>query len=399
MMTDSSAGRRRPLSTYMLLTIMVILTGWALQATGTFMIPVVFSVLLALLVAPVDYWVSKKVPEKVSWLGHVAAMSTIAIILIAFSGLLWIAAEQTISRFPDSSSDTSILPEFGEALISGNDSPPQGDSPQSGDQPTQGAGGPVAGEQVSQAEGIFNQFRQFLGGAGKSLVSRMGDWASGLAAQILGMAGSTLAAIVMIFFLTLIMLIETPTWQKKLEKVLNVSAGERASESTTIIAARMRRYLLARTIIGVITAAMYSAWLWLFGIDLLLVWALLAFLLNFIPTFGSLIAGILPVIYAFVQKDLGTAMGAAAGLLVIEQVMGNFVDPRVQGRQVSLSSLVVLIALLVWSWIWGVAGSILAVPITIAMMIIGAHVPSLRPFALLLSNAKDYEELDRQARA
>ncbi|MFZ3585231.1 AI-2E family transporter, partial [Loktanella sp. DJP18] len=86
----------------------------------------------------------------------------------------------------------------------------------------------------------------------------------------------------------------------------------------------------------------------------------------------------------------------AAGIFAIEQIIGNYVDPRVQGRQVSLSPLVVLITLLVWSWVWGVAGAILAVPITIATMIVCAFVPPLRPFALLLSNASDYDSLDRQ---
>jgi AI-2 transport protein TqsA len=165
-----------------------------------------------------------------------------------------------------------------------------------------------------------------------------------------------------------------------------------------IIADRLRRYLLARTILGVITAALNVAWLWIFGVDLLVVWALLAFLLNYIPTLGSLIAGLLSVAYAFVQKDFGTALAVDTGIFVIEQVMGNYVDPRVQGRQVSLSSVVVLITLLVWGWIWGIAGAILAVPITVAGMIICAHVRPLRPFALMLSNARDMEGLDRQAR-
>jgi AI-2 transport protein TqsA len=124
----------------------------------------------------------------------------------------------------------------------------------------------------------------------------------------------------------------------------------------------------------------------------------IVFLLGFIPTFGSLISGALPVIYAFVQKDFATAMGAGIGVLVIEQIMGNFIDPRVQGRQLSLSTLVVLITLLIWTWIWGVAGAILAVPITIAAMIISAHVPRLRPFALFLSDATEFDALDRQAR-
>ncbi|MDX5414211.1 MAG: AI-2E family transporter, partial [Rhodobacterales bacterium] len=121
-------------------------------------------------------------------------------------------------------------------------------------------------------------------------------------------------------------------WRLKVGAIMDSSAREKTLDSISIIADRLRRYLLARVVLGIITAARYAGWVWIFGIDLLVVWALIVFLLGFIPTFGSLIAGILPVIYAFVQKDFTTAMGAGIGLLVIEQVMGNYVDPRVQGR-------------------------------------------------------------------
>src|SRR5690606_3089301 len=91
---------------------------------------------------------------------------------------------------------------------------------------------------------------------------------------------------------------------------------------------------------------LYAGWLAIFGTPLLLVWGILALLLNFIPTIGSLIAGILPVLFVFAQQDLQTAILVAAGLLVIEQVMGNYIDPKVTGRQLSLSPLVVLVSLL-----------------------------------------------------
>jgi AI-2 transport protein TqsA len=252
--------------------------------------------------------------------------------------------------------------------------------------------------QSSTATGSAVDLRQYFAMAGEALIGRLGEWASGLAAQILGMAGATLSAIVLIFFLTLIMMIEAVNWRQKVVAVLDVSARQEALDAIGVIAHRLRQYLLARAILGAITAALYVGWLWIFGVDLLIVWAVIVFLLGFIPTFGSLISGALPVIYAVVQKDFATAMGAGVGVLVIEQVMGNFIDPRVQGRQLSLSTLVVLITLLVWAWIWGVAGAVLAVPITIAAMIISAHIPRLRPFALFLSDATDFDGLDRQVR-
>ncbi len=229
------------------------------------------------------------------------------------------------------------------------------------------------------------------------MIEELGSWASGIAVKILSTASSALFATVLVIFLTLIMLIEAPRWRQKLACVVDGPARRDVSESAAVIASLLRRYLVARTILGVLTAILYVTWLWIFGVDLLVVWALLTFVLNYIPTLGSLISGALPVLYAVVQKDPGTAVIVGIGIFAIEQVMGNYVDPRVQGRQVSLSSLVVLITLLVWGWIWGIAGAILAVPITIAAMIICAHVPSLRPFALMLSDESDFEGLDRQA--
>lgn len=384
---------------WMLVAITVILAGWALRATGAFMVPVVFSIFLALLVAPLDRKVSDRVPEKLGWLGHLVAMSAILVSLLIFVGLIWFSAQQVVERFPLTNGSGPLLPNFGDE-VRGN---PGGTAPDTSTGPaaatTAGAGSTseAADGQASSLSGFLDRFYQLFAGAGGSLIERFRDWASGMATQILSAAGAVLFATVLTFFLTLIMLIEGPKWRQKIVNVLDKPASDKAMNAIGVIADRLRRYLLARTILGVVTAALYGAWLWIFGVDLLVVWVLLAFLLNYVPTLGSLVAGILPVGYAFVQKDLGTAVAIGAGIFVIEQVMGNYVDPRVQGRQVSLSSLVVLVTLLVWGWIWGVAGAILAVPITIAAMIISAHVAPLRPFALMLSNAGDMGGLDRQA--
>lgn len=387
-MTENGPPHKHRVYPYLVGIITLILTGWALRATGSVMVPIVFSVILALLIAPIDRWVSDRMPAKLSWLGHVAAMGAIVLVLLAVVGAMWLAAQQIIAHFPDGSGEGASWPQLGAEWLPETE----------GSSADTGADQQSNENQSSTSTSSAENLRQYFSMAGESLIGRLGEWASGLAAQILGMAGATLSAIVLIFFLTLIMMIEAVNWRQKVVAVLDVSARQEALESISIIADRLRRYLLSRAILGAITAVLYVGWLWIFGVDLLIVWAVIVFLLGFIPTFGSLISGALPVIYAFVQKDFATAMGAGIGVLVIEQIMGNFIDPRVQGRQVSLSTLVVLITLLIWTWVWGVAGAILAVPITIAAMIISAHIPRLRPFALFLSDATDFDGLDRQAR-
>lgn len=375
-----------------------ILVGWMLRATAVVVVPVVFSIFLALLVAPVDRWGTERAPDKFPWLGHIAAMGTIVLALLVFLGSVWFASQQVVERFPFGSGEgTGLLPSLGESdaaslPTTGAAQPETGSSPENGT-----AADITASATENSSEGFLSRLRDLFGVAGGSLSTRLAEWASGYATTVLSAAGTTLGAAVLVFFLTLMMLIEGPRWPKKIFNAFDGSTRSGLSNATTAIAERLRGYLWARTIMGLMTAILYVVWLWIFGIDLLFVWALLTFFLNFIPTLGSLIAGILPVLYALVQKDFGTALIVGAGILVIEQIMGNYVDPRVQGRKVSLSPLVVLIALLLWGWIWGIAGAVLAVPMTITIAIISAHLEPLRPLALILSNETEPEGVDRVA--
>nr|WP_111298527.1 hypothetical protein [Paracoccus saliphilus] len=100
MNNDMPSRRSRHPLLWLLSTITVILTGWALHATGAFMVPVVFSVFLALLVAPLDRMVSERVPDKVSWLGHAAAIGAVVLALLMFVTMIWVAAQQVVERFP-----------------------------------------------------------------------------------------------------------------------------------------------------------------------------------------------------------------------------------------------------------------------------------------------------------
>jgi AI-2 transport protein TqsA len=375
---EARAERRRTAAVWLIAAIAVVIVGWALRATATVTVPLVFSIFLALLVAPLDRWVADRVPDRLRWLGHVAAMAAILVALLIFVGSIGLAAQQVVTHFPMPDADVSLLPDFG----SGSETD----------------AGTTSGAESSGGDGsVLDRLWGVVGGAGVSLGDTVARWASATATSVMSAAGTTLAAATLIFFLTLLWLIEAPQWQGKLATVADGRQRRDAFESVAVIAARLRGYLLARTILGLATAALYVGWLWIFDVRLLIVWGLLAFFLNFIPTLGSLIAGLAPVAFAFFQKDFSTAVLVGAGILVIEQVMGNFIDPKVQGRQVSLSPLVILITLLLWGWIWGIAGAVLAVPITIAFVIVAAHVGPLRPFALFLSNEEDFEALERMA--
>ncbi len=363
---DQTPGVQRTAMMWLLTVIVVILSGWALRATATVMVPIILAFFLTLIVRPLDRMTAARLPSKISWLGHVVALLAVLLGLGIFISCLWIAAEQIVSRF-ENAGDMEML------------------------------SGLELGTENDANDGKITRLEQAYASAVESLQGSVWERVSGFANGVVNMAGTTLGGLVLVVFLILLMLIEAPKWREKLGDFASHRTERKLETGLDVFASRLMRYLITRTILGILTALLYVAWMWIFDLDLLLVWGLLAFLLNFIPTLGSLIAGVLPVIYAFTQKDFSTAFLIGSGLLVIEQVMGNFVDPRVQGRQVSISPLVILVVLVLWGWIWGIMGAILAVPITMAMIIGFSHFEPLRPLALFLSNETCMEDLDRMA--
>ncbi|EAS51124.1 conserved hypothetical membrane protein [Aurantimonas manganoxydans SI85-9A1] len=370
--------------------ITLILVGWALQAMSSVVVPFIFSILIALVVAPVDSMVKRRMPRRFGWLGHVAAMGLIIVILFVFLGGLWLSAQRISEAFPQVSQKIEELAPMISSGSSGNAEGAQGASTAGGETAAGAAGSSGTSDSSDVYSSVTDQFR----GAGGQLGSRIAEYASSYASSVLSSAGSALAAMVLIFFFTLLMLIEAPNWRAKVCAVVDPDQRSGVFESLDVIARQLRRYLLIRVVLGLLTAGLYAAWLWFFGVDLLLVWAILAFLLNFVPTLGSLVAGALPVVHVYVQQDFRTAVIVGIGILVIEQIMGNYVDPQVQGKQLSVSPLVILLVLLVWGWVWGVAGALLAVPVTIGIIVTCAHLPRLRPVALFLSDETSMDDLD-----
>lgn len=333
-------------------------TAWTLRATTFVTLPLAFALFIAVSVWPVCDWVRERVTPRLDWLGYAAAMLLVVALLSLFVGGLAAAAQQIAERFLRGPARLDQQIERGLSR----------------------SGLPGIAELREQLAGVVEQF-----------VRTLATYVGGFIRATL----STIAGVVLIFFLVLLMLIEARTWHAKLTN-LGASGERRWDEAIAAIGQRFRRYFLARLLLGVITGLLCSAWLALFGVDLLLVWGLLAFLLNFVPTVGSLIAGILPVIYVLVTREPGTAALVAGGLLVIEQIMGNYVDPRLLGSRLAVSPLVILVALLVWSWIWGAAGALIAVPLTVLILVVCAYFPPLRPIALLLGNEGDLAALDRK---
>ncbi|MFQ5670932.1 MAG: AI-2E family transporter [Acidobacteriota bacterium] len=147
---------------------------------------------------------------------------------------------------------------------------------------------------------------------------------------------------------------------------------------------QVQRYLGVKTLVSVVTGVSISLALIILRVDFPLTWGLLAFLLNYVPTLGSLIAAVPPVLLALVQYGFGTALVVALVFLAINMLLGSFVEPYLLGRQLGLSALVVFLSLVFWGWIWGPAGMLLSVPLTMLVKIMLENTEDLRWVAVLL---------------
>ncbi len=152
---------------------------------------------------------------------------------------------------------------------------------------------------------------------------------------------------------------------------------------------KVQHYLLLKTGISLMTAVVGAGVMWLAGIDFVLFFALLIFLLNFIPNIGSIVATIFPIILGVLKFGFSLRVLIMALALSLTQLLiGNVVEPLVTGDNLDLSPMVILISLILWGWMWGVTGMILAVPLTVSLKIMMEQSPMLKPFSELMGSGR-----------
>jgi AI-2 transport protein TqsA len=357
----SAQARQRTYALGLVAAILTLVAFAALRALAPVAIPVVVAIFVTLAVLPLDRALAARLPDRLAWLGRAAVMLLLLAFLTLFLGGLAFSVTEIATNLPD------VSQRIGQIL------------------PPPSADGPLANALAT--------LRETLNGQASTLTDRFIETATSLAQGIAGAMGGALAAMVLVLFLILLALSEAPVWEGKLDTL--ASGSHRTwREVTQSLGAALRRFIATRAVVGVVSTVAYTLWLLPFGLDLLLVWAILVFLMNFIPNVGAVISGVFPTVYAFLTLDPATALLIGAGLIVIEQVIGNWIDPRLLGNRVALSPLVILIAVVFWGWLWGVAGAFLGTPMTLTIMILCNAVTPLKPVALLLSNRSTQEGLD-----
>jgi predicted PurR-regulated permease PerM len=223
-------------------------------------------------------------------------------------------------------------------------------------------------------------------------IEKLGDlvnpgWAMGLAASILNGVKDVLTNVFLIIFTMIFILLEASTVQTKVEAAF----GKRAEsmEGSRVFLSNLGRYLGIKTVVSIMTG--FMAWLltWSLGLDFPLLWGMLAFLLNYVPTIGSIIAAVPAILLALVQLGPGEATLTMMGFIGINIVFGTFIEPRLLGYGVGISPLVVFVGLIFWGWVFGPVGMLLSVPLTMALKMALEHDERTRWIAILIGSERD----------
>ena len=207
----------------------------------------------------------------------------------------------------------------------------------------------------------------------------------GLMQNVISSLASTLSNTLFIILVMAFILLEASGFPAKLKAFSQDPEVSISSFYKTID--NVKRYMAFKSLISLGTGICVSVILLVLGINFPVMWGLLAFLFNFIPNIGSLIAAIPAVLLAFVQFGPGTALLTMGGYLLVNFIFGNVLEPRLMGEKLGLSTLVVFVSLFFWGWVLGPVGMLLSVPLTMSVKIILDSHESTRRMAILLDSS------------
>jgi predicted PurR-regulated permease PerM len=211
------------------------------------------------------------------------------------------------------------------------------------------------------------------------------EFTAGALNGLIDMIGTTF----LIFLLILFILMEFGSFPVKAKAIM--AGSDESIEYFSTIIKSIRQYLWIKTLIGLSVGILIYIALLIIGVDYPLLWSLIAFLMNYIPNIGSIIASVPAVLFALVQKGLGGALWTFVAFMLIHNVIGNFLEPRIMGKGLGLSTLVVFLSLLLWGFILGPVGMLLSVPITMTIKIILEQNEKTKWLAILLGTPDEAE--------
>jgi AI-2 transport protein TqsA len=339
---ETRAGLPRELQIILTVAgIVVIVAG--MRAAASILIPILLSILIAVVCTPPLLWMNKKKVPKI------VAVTLIMFFLIGIGYLLVVIIGGYISSFTES------LSNYEEQITEG-----------------------IVGI-VTFLEGYGVDFSE---DAIKEHVN-VGSILE-MIARVLAGFGAALTSLALILIIVFFILIEVPGMRKKVQ--VSIKEPDESLDGIDQFTRSVKRYLFIQTLTSMLTGILIGVWLWVLGVSYAPLWGLLAFLLNYVPKIGSLAASIPPILIAAVQLGLFHAVWTAVGFIVVNLLVGNLLEPKVMGRGLGMSAVVIFVALMFWGWVLGPIGYILAMPLTMMLKIALEHHENTRWIGLMLDD-------------
>lgn len=333
---------------FLMITASFVIVVAGMKAATSLLVPFLLSIFIAIICTPFLYWLQKKGVPKV------LAIFIIIMGIIAMGSIFTIFIGASVNDF------TRNMPVYSEQLMS----------------KTKGIQDLAArfGMQISTEEirKIFDP------GIVMSLVAKT-------LTSLTGVLSNAMFILLTVIF----MLLEAAGFPGKLRAALK--DPETSLKGISQMTINVNRYLVLKTVFSLTTGICVGIWVKILGIEYAFVWGLLAFILNYVPNIGSIIAAVPAVLLALIQRGDGYALITAIGYIVINITISNFIEPRIMGRRLGLSTLVVFLSLVFWGWVLGPVGMLLSVPLTMILKIILESSEDTRGIAIMLGSGLSRE--------
>jgi AI-2 transport protein TqsA len=323
----------------LLVVVAIVLVGAALRAAYPVAMPLAAALVIVAAIWPIEEWLGRYMPR---WMSYAGTVLVLLVVSAAFVGALWFSAARVVRTFAH---NQARFNEIYESLAAWQ----------------QELGIELGGQQT---------YAELLG----------------LAQAVLTNIYTILVYLGFILLLVILALPEVSRVRRKLGESLERKDRHEMLVAVDLIAVKVRRYLATTFLTSVLTGLACAAWSLAVGLELALVWGVLNFLLNFIPLVGNIVGILPPTLYAVLQfQNVSMPVVVLVGFLVLQISISNFVYPALQGYSLSLSPFAIVVALAFWSWMWGLAGALLAIPLTAACLIAADHFSSTKWLVRLLA--------------
>ncbi|GMR12027.1 MAG: AI-2E family transporter [Gemmatimonadota bacterium] len=324
----------------------VVVAGLKLGAP--ILLPFALALFLAVMSLPITFWLQRHVPP---WL---SILITVLVTVTVFSVLILLTVQSFSELEPRLDGYRTSLTQLGQNAVEWVGK-------------NEFLGSPAVDRyltlDVIEAGAVFD----FLGGAVRQ-------------------AGNLVSTTFLVLLMMVFMLAEATVFPYKLRAILRPKAG--SGRRMTKVIREVQVYLGIKTAVSLVTGLLIGTWAWLLGLDFPVLLGLIGFVLNYVPTIGSILAVIPALFLSLVQfGSFGHSVLVLGGYLFINMVFGNIIEPNLMGRRLGLSTLVVILSLIFWAWVWGPIGALLAVPLTMVVRIMLENTEDLHWVAVLLDKS------------